>query len=117
HQSRSLSYLDLSVLHDNQQAKQLYAKLGFRDLPTFTIKRKNGFNQPLYLGAGPEAGLNPYAKIIVDEAYRRGIEVQVDDAKAGLFTLSQGGRRIRCRESLSDLTSAIAMTLCQNKHM
>lgn len=117
YQSRGLNYLDLSVLHDNQQAKALYAKLDFRDLNTFTVKRKNGINQSLFLGPGPEAGLNPYARIIVDEAHRRGIEVQVEDAEAGLFTLSQGGRRIRCRESLSDLTSAVSMTLCQDKRL
>ncbi|BBH47514.1 N-acetylglutaminylglutamine synthetase [Pseudomonas sp. KU43P] len=115
--SRGLAYLDLSVLHDNRQAKRLYKKLGFRNLPTFAVKRKNGINQQLFLGPGPEAGLNPYARIIVDEAYRRGIEVQVDDAAGGLFTLSLGGRRVRCRESLSDLTSAVSMTLCQDKRL
>lgn len=115
--SRGLSYLDLSVLHDNRLAKNLYAKLGFRNLSTFAIKRKNGINQPLFLGPGPEAQFNPYARIIVDEAHRRGIEVQVDDAEAGLFTLIHGSRRVRCRESLSDMTSAISMTLCQNKSL
>ncbi|HKS12097.1 MAG TPA: N-acetylglutaminylglutamine synthetase [Pseudomonas sp.] len=115
--SRGLAYLDLSVLHDNRQAKRLYAKLGFRNLPTFAVKRKNGINQPLFLGPGPEAGLNPYARIIVEEAYKRGIDVHVDDASAGLFTLCMGGRRIRCRESLSDLTSAVSMTLCQDKSL
>ena len=115
--SRGLSYLDLSVLHDNAQAKSLYAKLGFRTLSTFAIKRKNGINQPLFLGPGPEAGLNPYARILVEEAYKRGIDVQIDDAAAGLITLSHGGRRIRCRESLSDLTSAISMSLCQDKRL
>ncbi|WP_225788241.1 N-acetylglutaminylglutamine synthetase [Pseudomonas sp. Marseille-P8916] len=115
--SRGLAYLDLSVLHDNRQAKRLYQKLGFRNLPTFAVKRKNGINQQLFLGPGPEAELNPYARIIVDEAFRRGIEVQVDDAAAGLFTLSLGGRRVRCRESLSDLTSAVSMTLCQDKRL
>ncbi|MHC8301114.1 N-acetylglutaminylglutamine synthetase [Pseudomonas sp. ZS1P83] len=115
--SRGLSYLDLSVLHDNRQAKSLYAKLGFRILSTFAIKRKNGINQPLFLGPGPEAEFNPYARIIVEEAHRRGIEVQVDDADAGLFTLVHGSRRVRCRESLSDLTSAISMTLCQDKSL
>ncbi|MBA1193969.1 N-acetylglutaminylglutamine synthetase [Pseudomonas entomophila] len=115
--SRGLAYLDLSVLHDNRQAKRLYTKLGFRNLPTFAVKRKNGINQTLFLGPGPEAKLNPYARIIVDEAFRRGIEVQVDDAAAGLFTLSLGGRRVRCRESLSDLTSAVSMTLCQDKRL
>jgi len=115
--SRGLSHLDLSVLHDNQQAKSLYAKLGFRELQTFSIKRKNGINEALFLGPGPHTPMNPYARIIVDEALRRGIEVQVDDADAGLFTLSHGGRRIRCRESLSDLTSAVSMTLCQDKRL
>ena len=114
---RGLAYLDLSVLHDNKQAKALYAKLGFRDLQTFTVKRKNTFNQQLFLGPGPEAELNPYARIIVDEARRRGIEISVDDAEAGLFTLTQGGRKVRCRESLSDLTSAVSMTLCQDKRL
>ncbi|MDZ5602084.1 N-acetylglutaminylglutamine synthetase [Pseudomonas sp. RP23018S] len=116
-QSRGLAFLDLSVLHDNRQAKRLYEKLGFRNLPTFAVKRKNGINQPLFLGPGPQAALNPYARIIVDEAHRRGIEVQVDDAATGLFTLSMGGRRVRCRESLSDLTSAVSMTLCQDKRL
>ena len=115
--SRSLSYLDLSVLHDNQQAKNLYGKLGFRNLSTFAIKRKNGINQPLFLGPGPEAGLNPYARILVEEAYRRGIDVQIDDASSGLFTLSHGGRKIRCKESLTDLTSSISMSLCQDKSL
>ena len=115
--SRGLSYLDLSVLHDNQQAKNLYAKLGFRTLSTFAIKCKNGINQPLFLGPGPQVGLNPYARIIVEHAYKRGIDVHVDDASAGLFTLSHGGRRIRCRESLCDLTSAISMSLCQDKSL
>lgn len=115
--SRSLSYLDLSVLHDNQQAKNLYGKLGFRNLSTFAIKRKNGINQPLFLGPGPEAGLNPYARILVEEAYRRGIDVQIDDASSGLFTLSHGGRKIPCKESLTDLTSSISMSLCQDKSL
>src|SRR5690606_40412462 len=34
--SRGSSYLDLSVLHDNRQAKPLYRKLGFRWLLTVT---------------------------------------------------------------------------------
>ncbi len=48
--SRGLAYLDLSVLHDNRHAKRLYQKLGFRNLPTFAVKRKNGINQQLFLG-------------------------------------------------------------------
>ena len=115
--SRGSSYLDLSVLHDNRQAKALYRKLGFRQLRTFTIKRKNSINQPLFLGPEQHKGLNPYARIITQAALRKGIEVTVNDQEAGLFTLTQGGRSIRCRESLSDLTSAVSMTLCQQKQL
>ena len=114
---RGLNFMDLSVMHDNRLAKNLYAKLGFRTLPTFAVKCKNSINQKLFLGPGPAADLNPYARIIVDEAYRRGIDVHVDDAEHGLFTLSHGGRRIRCRESLSDLTSSISVMLCQDKSL
>ncbi|MFA5677197.1 MAG: N-acetylglutaminylglutamine synthetase [Pseudomonas sp.] len=115
--SRGSSYLDLSVLHDNRQAKTLYRKLGFRQLRTFTIKRKNSINQPLFLGPEQDKGLNPYARIITRAARRKGIEVTIHDAEAGLFSLTQGGRSIRCRESLSDLTSAVSMTLCQQKQL
>lgn len=115
--SRGSSYLDLSVLHDNHQAKTLYRKLGFRQLRTFTIKRKNSINQALFLGPEQDKGLNPYARIITRAARRRGIEVTIQDAEAGLFSLTQGGRSIRCRESLSDLTSAVSMTLCQQKQL
>jgi GNAT-family acetyltransferase (TIGR03103 family) len=67
------------------------------------------------MGAQRESHLNPYAQIIVDEALRRGIAVQVQDAEHGYFALQFGGRRIICRESLSELTSAIAMSRCDDK--
>ncbi|PVZ20246.1 MULTISPECIES: N-acetylglutaminylglutamine synthetase [unclassified Pseudomonas] len=115
--SRGLAFLDLSVMHDNRLAKNLYAKLGFRNLATFAVKCRNAINQRLFMGPGPAGDFNPYARIIIDEAYRRGIEVQEIDAEAGLFSLSHGGRRVRCRESLSDLTSAISVALCQDKSL
>ncbi|ALP52099.1 hypothetical protein Tel_02490 [Candidatus Tenderia electrophaga] len=59
--------------------------------------------------------LNPYAKIIVDEARRRGIHVELLDRQASFVELSYGGRRIVCRESLSELTTAIAMSRCDDK--
>jgi GNAT-family acetyltransferase (TIGR03103 family) len=59
--------------------------------------------------------MNPYARIIVNEARRRGIGVEVIDPAAGLFTLISGGRTIRCRESLTDLTSAVALSMCDDK--
>ncbi|GGE96367.1 N-acetylglutaminylglutamine synthetase [Stappia taiwanensis] len=113
--ARGLAHLDLSVMHDNEQAIALYEKLGFERVPYFTVKRKNPINETLYTGPEVDAELNPYATIIVKEARRRGIHVEVSDAERGFFSLSQGGRTIRCRESLSDMTSAVAMSVCDDK--
>lgn len=109
------SYMDLSVLHDNEQAKMLYEKLGFRQIHTFAIKNKNAYNETLFLGPELEENLNPYARIIVDEARSRGISVDILDADEGYFRLSRGSTQIDCRESLSELTSAVAMSRCQDK--
>jgi len=114
-QARGAATMDLSVMASNRQAIDLYEKLGFTRLPVFTVKRKNAINERLFVGAPPEAELNPYARIIVDEARRRGIGVEVVDAEGGFFRLSSGGRSILCRESLSELTSAVAMSLCDDK--
>ena len=113
--ARGSSFLDLSVMHDNDQAIALYEKLGFERVPFFTVKRKNPINETLYAGPDVDSDLNPYAKIIVKEARRRGIHVEVTDAEGGFFRLSHGGRSIHCRESLTELTSAVAMSICDDK--
>jgi GNAT-family acetyltransferase (TIGR03103 family) len=115
--TRGRAYLDLSVLHDNTEAIALYEKMGFQRVPVFCVKRKNPINEPLYTGASPEAQLNPYATIIVKEARRRGIGVRVVDAEYGYFELTLGGRTVACRESLSDQTSAVAMSRCDDKRV
>lgn len=109
------SFMDLSVMHNNEEAIQLYRKLGFEQIPVYCIKRKNPINERLFMGPAPDEQLNIYARIIVDEARRRGIAVDIEDAAAGLFRLSFGGRSIACRESLSDMTSAVAMSRCADK--
>jgi len=111
------AFMDLSVMHDNEEAIQLYRKLGFEQIPVYCIKRKNPINEPLYIGPAPDEQLNIYARIIVDEARRRGIAVDIEDAASGLFRLSFGGRSIACRESLSDMTSAVAMSRCMDKSL
>ncbi|HEX2525570.1 MAG TPA: N-acetylglutaminylglutamine synthetase [Geminicoccus sp.] len=112
---RGAAYTDLTVMHDNEQAIALYDKLGFVRVPYFTIKRKNPINERLFTGPSPDEALNPYARLIVNEARRRGIDVNVTDAEGGFFRLSFGGRSIHCRESLSELTSGVAVSICDDK--
>ena len=109
------AFMDLSVKHDNEQAIALYEKLGFARVPVFCIKRKNAVNENLFVGPAIKSELNIYARIIVDEARRRGIAVEIEDAEAGLFRLSFGGRSVACRESLSEMTSAVALSRCDDK--
>ncbi len=114
--ARGAAYMDLSVLHDNEQAIALYDKLGFRRVPVFAVKRKNPINEKLFARPLDEYDtLNPYARLIVDEAHRRGVHVEITDAQGGFFRLSHGGRSVHCRESLSELTSAVAMSICDDK--
>ncbi len=116
--SAGRAYMDLSVGHDNAAAIALYEKLGFRRVPVLAIKRKNAVNEPLFTQP-PETveDLNPYARIIADEALRRGIWVEVLDAETGEMRLTHGGRSLITRESLSEFTSAIAMCRCDDKRL
>ncbi|MBF0357644.1 MAG: N-acetylglutaminylglutamine synthetase [Magnetococcales bacterium] len=109
------NFIDLSVFHNNHQAISLYEKLGFEKVPVYCLKHKNCINEKLFSGPEPEGKLNIYSRIIIDEARRRGIMVDVLDRRKAYFNLSFGGRSVTCRESLSDLTSAVAMSRCQDK--
>ncbi|CAN5720875.1 N-acetylglutaminylglutamine synthetase [soil metagenome] len=119
YQARGRAYLDLSVMHDNAPAIALYEKLGFERVPVFCVKRKNPINEPLFSAPEPAdySGLNPYARIVADEARRRGIAVEVLDSEAGFLRLAHGGRAVVTRESLSELTSAVAMSRCDDKRI
>ncbi len=117
YQATGHAYMDLSVMHDNREAVLLYEKLGFRRVPVFCLKHKNSINESLYAASAPEESLNPYADIIIREARRRGINVDVLDAERAYFVLAFGGRSIICRESLTELTSAVAMSWCDDKRM
>lgn len=112
---RGRGFIDLSVVHDNEQAIALYRQIGFEQIPVYCIKIRNPINQRLYIGPSPEGDVNIYARIIIDEARRRGIGVEIEDAAAGIFTLTHGARTVCCRESLSDFTTAVAMSRCDDK--
>jgi len=61
------------------------------------------------------ADLNVYTRIIVDEARMRGIAVDIFDPARGGLALTYGGRTVRTLESLSELTSAVAFRICDDK--
>jgi GNAT-family acetyltransferase (TIGR03103 family) len=107
--------MDLSVAHDNEAAIGLYEKLGFHQVTGFAVKHKNSINERLFIDTAEVQALNPYARIIVDEARRRGIGVEIVDADAGIFKLRHVGHEMLCRESLTELTGGVAMTWCQDK--
>lgn len=112
---RDRNYIDLSVLHNNEQAINLYEKLGFQKIPLFFLKNKSAINEKLYTGPIPENQLNPYAMIIINEARRRGIVTKILDHPSNLFSLSFGGRTVKCRESLTELTNSISLQICSDK--
>lgn len=117
--SRGRVHVDLSVLAENDGAIRLYERLGFERTPTLCVKRKNPINERLFLASMPEGydALNPYARIVADEAMRRGIRVEVIDAAWGELRLTHGARTVVTRESLSELTSAVAMSRCDDKRV
>lgn len=117
--ARDRAYVDLSVLHDNRKAITLYERVGFTRVPVLALKRKNTINERLFVAPPSEEyrRLNPYARVIADEARRRGINVEVLDAEWGELRLSHGGRSILTRESLSELTTAVAMSRCDDKRV
>ncbi|MGB0436165.1 MAG: N-acetylglutaminylglutamine synthetase, partial [Mycobacterium sp.] len=118
YRDRNRAYMDLSVAHDNTAAIALYEKLGFTRVPVMAVKRKNAINEPLFTHP-PETvdDLNPYARIIANEALRRGLWVEVLDAESGEMRLSHGGRSVVTREALSEYTSAVAMSRCDDKRL
>ena len=59
--------------------------------------------------------LDPTSALIMSEAERRGIQVELLAPRAEYFRLTLGERSILCRESLSELTSAVALSLCDDK--
>ncbi|MDK3255224.1 N-acetylglutaminylglutamine synthetase [Blastococcus capsensis] len=116
--ARGRAYLDLSVMHDNTAAITLYRKLGFARVAAVCVKRKNPINTPLFAARPPGLEqLNPYALIIAEEALRRGIRVEVTDADWGEMRLTLGGRSVLTRESLSEFTTAVALSRCDDKRV
>lgn len=63
------------------------------------------------------ADLDPSSRLIIAEAERRGIAVELLAPRAEYFRLRLGDRSIVCRESLSELTTAVALSRCDDKRI
>lgn len=63
------------------------------------------------------AQLDPTSKLVIEEARRRGITVQLLAPRAEYYRLTYGVRSIVCRESLSELTHAVALSRCDDKRL
>lgn len=61
--------------------------------------------------------MNVYAQILIDEAKTRGITVKIIDEEANLYRLCYGSNSVLCRESLTEKTCAMAMTICDDKSL
>lgn len=59
--------------------------------------------------------LGHYTQVLVDEAVRRGISVEVGDPSLGELVMAHDGVRHTMLESLTDLTSAVAFRRCDDK--
>lgn len=115
YKSKGRDCMDISVMHDNEMAVSLYEKLNFERIYVFAAKRRNRINEKLFVGSPALKGYNIYAAIIINEALRRGIAVDPLDPPRGYFRLSLGGRSVLCWESLSAMTSALALFRVSDK--
>ena len=61
-------------------------------------------------------GLEPTSKLIIEEAQRRGIAVEILAPRAEYFRLRHSGRMLLCRESLSELATGVAGSSCDDQH-
>jgi len=117
YQAKGREEMDISVMHDNEHAARLYKKLNFQRIYVFSAKRRNRINEKLFVGTPAPDGYNPYAAILINEALRRGISVDPLDPKRGHFRLSLGGRSVLCWESLTAMTSALAVVRTSDKQL
>ena len=105
-------------MHDNEQAIALYEKLGFQRVPVFCVKRKNPINEPLFMReAHPRRSSTPTPASSSARPAAAASPSRCSTPRRGFFALTFGGRTIVCRESLSELTTAVAMSRCDDKRV
>ena len=116
---RGRAYLDLSVMHDNAGrhprctassaspgSRRSASSARTRSTPRCSPPARRGWRTS-----------TPTRAIIAEEALRRGIRVEVTDAESGEMRLSVGGRTVLTLESLSEFTTAVALSRCDDKRV
>lgn len=58
-----------------------------------------------------------YTTTITDEAKRRGIGIEVIEARTPIFVLKHGRRAVRCYNALTDKVGAVTFHMAQNKRL
>jgi GNAT-family acetyltransferase (TIGR03103 family) len=71
--------------------------------------------QAVMIGRLRRTEIDPSSRLIIEEAARRGITYEILAPRAEYFRLGYGDRRVVCRESLSELTTAVALSRCDDK--
>jgi GNAT-family acetyltransferase (TIGR03103 family) len=61
--------------------------------------------------------MNMYARILIDEARSRGITVNEIDSDFNIYSLTWDDEEVLCWESLTEKTTALTVTICQNKYL
>ena len=114
---RGRAYLDLSVAHDSEAAIGLYEA----GLPPRPGAGGQTQERDQRTAVHPPAGNHRRPQSVRPDHRRRGraprIHVEVIDAETGEMRLSHGGRTVITRESLSEYTSAVAMSRCDDKRL
>ena len=112
------AYLDLSVLHDNEPAIALYEKLGFERVPVFARQAQERDQRAAVRRAEPRA-IDDAQSVRADHRRRGPAARHRGRGHRRRGRLSSGsptaGAPVATRESLSELTTAVAMSRCDDK--
>ncbi|WP_286339189.1 hypothetical protein [Ferrimonas sp. YFM] len=117
--AKGRNFLDWSIVHDEQDDCSLAEKMGFARVPVYSVKNRNAVNEPLYTSEAecqPDS-LSTQTLTLVEQARRLGISVQIHDPARELFSLQLAGQTVRCNGTLPELTSAVALQVCDDLHL
>ncbi|TKB48876.1 hypothetical protein FCL40_09540 [Ferrimonas sediminicola] len=112
-------FMDLSIVHDDRHACSLVEQLGFVRVPVYSVKNRNAINEPLYT-AEAECDSNLLSAdtaMLLDQARRLGLSVQLEDPQRDFFSLHLAGQSVRCQGSMPESSSAVAVRACEDRRV